>query len=216
MFSYHYPRTDRVVYGDGALVWLATGLRAMDHAVETYLSRTPTPVTDALTLHAVRLLTENLPRTRRDPEDDAARLTCLQAGWLSMFGVSNVTLGLSHGIGHQVGGLCGVPHGETSCIMLPVVLDRLKSSVPDRLRDIAAAMGVDVSGLSREQAAAAAVEAVRELVAGLGLPSRLSEVGVRRDDLPALARASMADMVVAFAPLDVDEGDILELLDKAF
>lgn len=194
-------------------LWSGTGIRALDHAIETYLSRTPTPVTDAATLHAVRLLAENLPKSQRD---SAARLSCLQAGWLSMLGVANVTLGLSHGIGHQIGGLCGVPHGETSCIMLPVVLRRLVDVVPERLRDVAVAMGIDVDGMSLEQAAASASTAVRELVATLGLPLRLSEVGVRREDLPAIARASMEDLVVASAPLVVDERAVLELLEAAY
>lgn len=194
-------------------LWAGTGVRALDHAIETYLSRTPTPVTDAATLHAVRLLAQNLPKVQ---QDSAAQLACLQAGWLSMLGVTNVTLGLSHGIGHQIGGLCRVPHGETSCIMLPVVLRRLVDVVPDRLRDVAVAMGVDVAGMSREQAATSASDAVRDLVARLGLPLRLSDVGVRREDLPAIARASMEDLVVASAPLVVDERAVQELLEAAY
>jgi alcohol dehydrogenase len=169
-----------------------------------------------MTLHAIRLLAENLPETRRDPTDAEARLNCLLAGWLSMFGVANVTLGLSHGIGHQIGGLCGVAHGETSCIMLPAVLERVKDVMPERLGDIAEAMGVDVAGLSVDERASAGVEAVRTFISGLGLPTRLSEVNVRRDQFPALAQAAMADMVVASAPLDVSEKDVVELLERVY
>ena len=197
-------------------LWLGSGIRALDHAVETYLSRTPTPPTDAVALHAIELLASNLPKSRRDPRDMQARLNCLVAGWLSMFGVANVTLGLSHGIGHQIGALCGVPHGETSCVMLPVVLDHLKDAVPERIGNVAKALGVDVSELSTEEAATAGVVAVRDFIAELGLPSRLSEVGVRKEDLPAIARASMADMVVAFAPVTVSEVDILDLLQRSW
>jgi alcohol dehydrogenase len=215
--------TPRVVVLDAAAtestperLWLGTGIRALDHAIETYVSRAPTPVTDASALHAIKLLAENLPETRRDPANSAARVNCLVAGWLSMLGVANVTLGLSHGIGHQIGGLCGVPHGETSCVMLPVVLDRVKDVVPERLADIARAMNVDVSGCSTAEAASKGVEAVRDLISGLGLPTRLSDVGVRREQIPALAKAAMEDMVVAFAPLEVREADVEEMLQAAY
>jgi alcohol dehydrogenase class IV len=197
-------------------LWLGTGIRALDHAVETYVSRSPTPVTDAATLHAIALLAQNLPETKRDPGNSEARLNCLVAGWLSMLGVTNVTLGLSHGIGHQIGGLCGVPHGETSCVMLPAVLERVREVMPERLADVARAMGADVSGRSPDDAARAGLEAVRGFISGLGLPTRLSEVGVERDQFPALAKAAMEDMVVAFAPLDVTEADIVELLHSAY
>lgn len=197
-------------------LWLGTGIRALDHAVETYVSRTATPPTDAAALHAIELLVHNLPASKRDPQDLQARLNCLVAGWLSMFGVANVTLGLSHGIGHQIGALCGVPHGETSAVMLPSVLDRMKGAVPDRLSDIAEAMGSSVSGLSPEQAASAGVDAIRGFITGLDLPTKLSEVGVDKQSFPAIARASMSDMVVAFAPILVTEQDILELLERAW
>jgi alcohol dehydrogenase len=215
--------TPRVVVLDPAAteltperLWLGTGIRALDHAIETYVSRSPTPVTDATSLHAIKLLAQNLPETRRDPQNAEARVNCLVAGWLSMLGVANVTLGLSHGIGHQIGGLCGVPHGETSCVMLPAVLERVKDVLPERLADIAVAMGADVSGCTPGEAASAGVEAVRNLISGLGLPTSLSEVGVRKEQFPALAKAAMQDMVVAFAPLDVQEADVEELLQRAY
>jgi hypothetical protein len=88
-------------------LWAATGIRALDHAVEIYLSRAPTPATDAASLHVVRLLFAHLPRSLEVPTDDEARLVAMQAAWLSMLGVDNVTLGLSHGIGHQIGARCG-------------------------------------------------------------------------------------------------------------
>ncbi len=94
-------------------LWTSTGVRAVDHCVEAYLSRSPTPITDAAALHGLEMLFEFLPRCADDPNDLEARLQCQLAGWLSMLGVSNVVLGLSHGIGHQLGGRCDVPHGVT-------------------------------------------------------------------------------------------------------
>jgi alcohol dehydrogenase class IV len=192
-------------------LWTSTGVRAVDHCVEAYLSRSPTPVTDAAALHGLGMLFEFLPRCAEDPDDLEARLQCQLASWLSMLGVSNVVLGLSHGIGHQLGGHCGVPHGVTSCVMLPPVIDLVAERLPEarpRLARLAAAMGP----LAKEGAA----EGVRRLVARLGLPSRLSTLGVRRDQFPAIAEAAMADLVVAFSPVTVDREQVIELLEAAY
>lgn len=196
-------------------LWLGSGIKSLDHAIETYLSRSPTPVTDGLALHAIELLAANLPRTRTQPENLDARLQCLLAGWLSMFGVSDVTLGLSHGIGHQIGALCGVPHGETSCVMLPVVLDQLRTVVPERLARIAGALGMASRRASIEENADNAVRGVRAFIEELGLPARLSDVGVREDHFEQIAKFAMADMVVAFAPVTVDEEQVTQLLARA-
>jgi alcohol dehydrogenase class IV len=194
-------------------LWTASGIRALDHAVEIYLSRAPTPVTDAAALHAVRLLVEHLPRSRGD--DDDARLACLQAGWLSMIGVDNVTLGLSHGIGHQIGARCGVPHGVTSCVMLPTVMARMVDVMPRRLADLARVMDAGLATAPEPEAAARAPELVREFVAALGLPTRLSEAGVGEADLDLIADDAMRDFVVAFAPVDVSRQEIRALLVQA-
>jgi alcohol dehydrogenase len=194
-------------------LWTASGIRALDHAVEIYLSKAPTPVTDAASLHAVRLLVEHLPRSRG--EDDDARLACLQAGWLSMMGVDNVTLGLSHGIGHQIGARCGVPHGVTSCVMLSTVMARMVDVMPRRLAELARVMDPALAAAPEGDAAARAPALVREFVAGLDLPTRLSAVGVGEDDLDLIADDAMRDFVVAFAPVDVSREEIITLLGRA-
>ena len=196
-------------------LWASTGIRSVDHAIEIYLSRTPTPPTDALSLHALKLLFRYLPISRRDPNDLEARLNCMTGAWLSMLGVDNVTLGLSHGIGHQIGAQCNVPHGITSCVMLPTVMERVKGLMPDRMADLAVAMGVDTYDMAEAEAANAACEAVRGLIRELGLPTRLSEVAVTRDDFAPIADDAMEDLVVAFSPLQVSRDEILELLEQA-
>jgi maleylacetate reductase len=182
-------------------LWRASGIRALDHAVEIYLSKSPTPVTDAASLHAIRLLFAHLGR-----DDDASRLACLQAAWLSMMGVDNVTLGLSHGIGHQIGARCGVPHGVTSCVMLPTVMARMADVMPERLAELARAMRPEGGD---------AAELARDFIAGLGLPTRLSEVGVGEADYDLIADDAMRDFVVAFAPVDVSHAEIRSLLTRA-
>jgi alcohol dehydrogenase class IV len=196
-------------------LWAGSGIRAVDHAVEIYLSRAPTPVTDAASLHAVRLLFEHLPRSLDRPGDDDARLACLQASWLSMLGVDNVTLGLSHGIGHQIGARCGVPHGVTSCVMLPTVMARMVDVMPRRLAHLAAGMDRAAGALPEPEAAARAAQLVRDLVTRLGLPTRLSEVGVGQEDLDQIADDAMRDFVVASAPVDVSREEIRSLLVQA-
>ena len=207
----------RIVFLDAAAthetpmaLWRASGIRALDHAVEIYLSRAPTPITDATSLHAVRLLFTHLPR-----EDDASRLACLEAGWLSMLGVDNVSLGLSHGIGHQIGARCGVPHGVTSCVMLPTVMERMVDVTPQRLADLARVMDSACADRSDAEAARRAPGLVREFIASLGLPTRLSEAGVSVADHGPIADDAMGDFVVAFAPLTVSREEILALLARA-
>lgn len=191
-------------------LWKASGVRALDHAIEIYLSNAPTPVTDAASLHAVRLLFEHL---RQD--DDESRLACLQAAWLSMMGVDNVTLGLSHGIGHQIGARCGVPHGVTSCVMLPTVMAQMVEVMPNRLADLARVMDPVAATAGEAEAAALAPEIVRRFVGRLGLPTRLSDVGVGEADFDLIADDAMRDFVVAFAPVDVSRDDIVSLLARA-
>ena len=219
---YNDPRlTPRVVVLDPEAtretpreLWAASGIRALDHAVEIYLSRAPTPVTDAASLHAVKLLFAHLPRSLEQPEDEDARLACMHAAWLSMIGVDNVTLGLSHGIGHQIGARCGVPHGVTSCVMLPTVMAVMTDVMSGRLADLARAMGAP-SDSSDADAAASAPGRVRDFIASLDLPTSLSDVGVGEDDFDAIADDAMRDFVVAAAPVDVSKADVVGLLARA-
>jgi alcohol dehydrogenase len=196
--------------------WLlaSTGMRAVDHCIETYLARIPTAPTDAACIHALKMLVVNLPKVVASEVDLVARLQCQLSGWLSMSGVSNVTLGLSHGIGHQLGGRSNVPHGITSCVMLPVVLDHLVAESPQmhaRLRAVAEAM----TGTATDDPSAAPA-AVRSLIDVLGLPKRLRDVGVQKQDFREIAEASMGDLVVGYAPVKVSRADIVALLEAAY
>jgi alcohol dehydrogenase len=191
-------------------LWKASGIRALDHAIEIYLSRTPTPVTDATSLQAVRLLFAHLPR-----DDDDSLLACLEAAWLSMLGVDNVTLGLSHGIGHQIGARCGVPHGITSCLMLPTVMARMIDVATDRLADLAHVMDPATAALPQREAATRAPELVRSFISDLDLPTRLSQAGVGESDYELIADDAMRDFVVAFAPVEVSRQEIIALLTRA-
>ena len=174
-------------------LWSASGMRAVDHAVESLYSRLPHPVTDLLATRAIELLFTNLPRTADDPSDIEARAQCQLGCWFSFFSPPSVMLGPSHSLGHQLGSRCDVPHGVTSCIFVPHVIRFLAPTLAERIVPIAQAMGVDTRGKSAEESAFAAADAVTALVKRLGLPTRLRDVGAPEDDLEPIASAAFAE-----------------------
>jgi len=166
-------------------LWLSTGIRAVDHAVETYCSIDRNAYTDSTALQALRLLGRGLPAVQRDPADLEARLDCQIGAWISMTGIVGGTrMGASHAIGHVLGGSAGVPHGYTSCVMMPAVLAFNAQVNADRQAEIAAALGA---------AGQPAAEVLDRFIAGLGLPRRLRDVGVKREDLQRIATNCMLD-----------------------
>ena len=123
-------------------LWLSTGMRSVDHAVEAICSPSGSPFVDGCALQALKLLSRALPRTKVDPTDIEARADCQTAMWLAMTGMGSlVPMGASHGIGHVLGGTCDVPHGYTTCVMLPSVLRYNESVNADRQALISEAMG---------------------------------------------------------------------------
>lgn len=173
-------------------LWLSSGIKALDHAVERFYSPLHQPLVDVLCLEAIRLLTRYLPSSRATTEEGlAARGQCQIAAWLSAFGWANVRVGLSHILGHQIGGRCGVPHGYTSCITMPHVIRFVHHWAPDRLVPIAEALGLRVD---ERTAGDAVAQAVARLVADLGLPGRLRDVGVPREALDALIDAAVHEV----------------------
>jgi len=199
-----------------AWLWGASGARAIDHCVETILSATCMPFTDATAAEALGLLMANLALSAREPRNLAARGACQVGAWLSLYALDNVTLGLSHGIGHQIGGAYNVTHGVTSAIMLPWVMEFNLPATLGRQKRLARAMGIDIGTISDEEAGRAAIAEVRRLFRELALPMRLREVGVPRDGFRHLVENTMVDMVVVSNPRPVTEADVYELLEKAY
>jgi maleylacetate reductase len=189
-------------------LWLSSGVRALDHAVETVCA----PAADARSwmeaIPAISLLARALPRTHQDPNDLGARLDAQLAVWLSMehnrFGIS---MGASHGIGHVLGGTCNVPHGYTSCVMLPAVLRYNETANADRQALVAEAFG---------RAGEPAWRVVHEFVAGLGLPRRLADVGVTEDRFETVAKAAMLDHYLHTNPRPIHGvEDVMDILRMA-
>lgn len=196
-------------------LWSSTGMRALDHAIETVYSPRSGPITDALSLDATRRLGPALRAAVQDPGDVAARGAGQVAAWASYFGEMNLTLGLSHAIGHQIGARHGVQHGWTSCAVLPSVMRWLAPATADKQALIAAALGVDTTHLTAAAAAEQAAGAVERLVVDLGLPPSLGDIGVCPKDFPGLADAVMQDLVVAGSPRPVQWEDVLSILGQA-
>lgn len=189
-------------------LWLSTGIRGIDHAVEALCSVDAHPYCDGLALHALRLFAEGLPRTMNEPAGLAARLGCQQASWLAASTIARVNYGASHGIGHALGAAADVPHGHTSCVMLPHVMRFNEAVTRDKQKLIAHALG-------RPELSAA--DAVADLVRSLGQPASLRAVGVKRDQLPAIAEASMKNLWVRTNPQPIrSPEDVMRLLQAAW
>ena len=190
-------------------LWLSTGVRAIDHAVEDLCSIGTTPFSDGASFHALRLLARGLRAVKANPDDLAARLDCQLGAWMSMIGsAAGVPKGASHGIGHVLGGTAGVPHGYTSCVMLPHVL---RFNYPMN----AARQNLVSEALGRPGAPAA--EAVAELIAELGMPRSLREVGVAARLLDRIAAESMHDRWIHTNPRRIDGPEtVRQLLDAAW
>lgn len=190
-------------------LFLSTGIRAVDHAVEGLCSSRPAPYADAAATHALRLLGSGLRGVKASPGDLDARLDCQTGAWLSMAGVgAGVPMGASHGIGHVLGGTAGVPHGYTSCIMLPHVLRFNAEIGAPRQAWVSEALG---------QPGRPAADVVGELIASLGLPTRLRDVGVRPEQFDRIARQSMHDRWLPTNPRRIDGPDTVRmLLERAF
>src|SRR5438270_8217450 len=190
-------------------LFLSTGIRAVDHAVEDICSVNGQPIPEGAAYHTLRLLGKRLPGVKADPADRDARLDCQIGAWMSMVGSqTGVSKGASHGIGHVLGGTAGVPHGYTSCVMLPHVLrfnHPINAEKQARVAD----------GLGRPGEPAADV--VAELIAGLGLPTRLRDVGVKPDQLDFIAENSMHDRWVHTNPRKIEGAAVIRtLLDAAW
>jgi alcohol dehydrogenase class IV len=189
-------------------IWLSTGVRSLDHAVETLCSFGSNPYADALSADAVRRLAPALRRTYQDASDLGARSDAQLSVWMACIGLNRIPWGASHGLGHQVGAVAGIPHGYCSCILLPHVLAFNWSINAERQALVASAMGHPGGDAS---------EAIARLVADLGLPSRLRDVGITREMLPQIAATSMGNMFVRQNPRPIrSPEDLQEILDAAF
>lgn len=215
--------TPRIVILDPAIarhtpewLWLASGMRAIDHIIEGVCSLRSTTLTDAVLLRALRTFVDDLLLSAADPDDLGSRERCQVAAWMAIMFLQNVGTGLSHALGHQLGAQFRIPHGVTSCILLPPVMNFNRPVTASSQAKLAEAFGIDIRGLEDEEAAEAAEQELRRLLAATGLPTRLRDVEVSREHFGGLIENILEDMVVGGNPRPVTGADIRSVLEAAY
>jgi len=191
-----------------AWLWLSTGIRAVDHCVEGVCSGRANAFADAQALHGLTLLSRALPRVKSDPTDLQARLDCQMGTWLSMGPLaSGVPMGASHGVGYVLGAAFDIPHGHTSCIMLPAVMRWNKSVNADRQALVAAAMGHPGED---------AGDILSAFIANLDMPRSLSAVNIGPENFDRIAEQAMGTIWIPHNPRRIEgPAQVREILEIA-
>lgn len=171
----------------------ATGMDALTHAIEAYVSTIATPVTDACAIKAIELVSEYLRPAVANGEDIEARDKMAYAEYLAGMAFNNASLGHVHAMAHQLGGFYNLPHGVYNAILLPHVSRYNLMAKLDRFVDIAVAMGENVEGLSTREAAEKALTAIQAISKDVGIPANLTELGVKTEDLLTMAENAQKD-----------------------
>ncbi|WP_066636639.1 iron-containing alcohol dehydrogenase [Desulfolucanica intricata] len=193
----------------------ATGMDALTHAVEAYVSTAATPVTDSAALMAIKLISDNLRNAVANGQNMEARDKMAYAEFLAGMAFNNASLGYVHAMAHQLGGFYNLPHGVCNAILLPHVESFNLISNPQRFVDIAVAMGENVEGLSVREAADKAISAIRQLSVDVGIPTGLAGLGVKEEDLEIMAQNAMKDACSFTNPRTATLQEIIEIYRKA-
>jgi alcohol dehydrogenase len=178
----------------------ATGMDALTHAVEAYLSTIATPITDACAIKAIELIADYLRPAVANGQNLEARDKMAYAEYLAGMAFNNASLGYVHAMAHQLGGFYNLPHGVCNAILLPYVCEFNMIACPQRLADIAVALGEEIRGLSPVDAAAKGIAAIRKLSRDVGIPAGLAELGVKEEDLRTMAANAMKDACMLTNP----------------
>lgn len=194
----------------------STGLDALTHAIEGLITKGAWEMSDMFEIKAIEMIARHLETAVSDPTNAEARNGMAVAQYIAGMAFSNVGLGVVHGMAHPLGAIFDIPHGVANALLLPVIMEFNAPAALPKYVDIAKAMNVYKDGMSREEAAKAAVDAVKTLSVKVGIPQHLSELGIKEEDLPRLAASAIADVCTPGNPREVTEEIILELYKKAF
>ena len=193
----------------------STGLDALTHAIEGLITKGAWEMSDMFEIKAIEMIARYLETAVNEPTNAEARNGMAVAQYIAGMAFSNVGLGVVHGMAHPLGAIFDIPHGVANALLLPVIMEFNAPAALDKYVDIAKAMNVYTSGMSREEAAHAAVEAVKSLAIRVGIPQHLSELGIEEEDLERLSEAAFADVCTPGNPREVSKEIILELYRKA-
>ena len=194
----------------------ATGMDALTHAIESYITPGAWVMSDMFELKAIEMIAQNLKAAVDNGKDVAARETMSQAQYIAGMGFSNVGLGIVHSMAHPLGAVYDIPHGVANALLLPTVMEFNMPACIDKYGDIAKAMGVDTTGMSKERAAQAAVDAVKKLAIDVGIPQTLRELNIPKEGLPKLSKDALADVCTGGNPKAVTLEDIEKLYNKVY
>lgn len=203
-----------LMYTLPASLTAATGMDALTHAIEGYITKGAWALSDMFEIEAIRMISRNLPTAVAEPSNAVARDAMAVAQYVAGMAFSNVGLGLVHGMAHPLGSLFDIPHGVANALLLPTIMEWNMPSCLDKYPAIAEAMGVDINGMTREEAAQAACDAVKALSIKVGIPQHLSEIGIKESDIETLSEQAIADVCTPGNPRDVTIEDIKTLYAK--
>ncbi len=192
----------------------ATGMDALTHAIEGYITKGAWVMSDMYELQAIKMIAENLPIAVDEPTNPVGREGMALAQYIAAQAFSNVGLGLVHGMAHPMGSLHDIPHGVANALLLPTIMEFNMPECIEKFGIIAKTMGVNTDGMTPEEAAKAAVDAVKALSIRVGIPLTLTELGIKEEDIPALAAQAITDVCTPGNPRDVTEAEIIELYKK--
>lgn len=193
----------------------STGLDALTHAIEAYVSKAAMIPTDVMALRAISLICNNIVTATKDGSNVEARSAMLLGSMMAGFAFNSAVLGLVHSIAHPLSAHFHLPHGVANAIGLPYVMEYNAQTAPARFKEIAAAMGIDVTGMSDAAAAQAAVELVKNFNKELEIPT-LKDCGVTKDMFDRLAEDALQEISTLFNPRDPSKEDVLAILEKAY
>ena len=193
----------------------ATGMDALTHAVEAYVSTAANPITDACAEKAISMISQWLSPAVANGENIEARDAMSYAQYLAGMAFNNASLGYVHAMAHQLGGFYNLPHGVCNAILLPHVCEFNLIACPDRYAKIAELMGVDIQHLTVNEAAYAAIDAIRELSKAVGIPSGLTELNVKESDLTIMAENAQNDACMLTNPRKANHAQVVEIFKAA-
>ncbi len=193
----------------------ATGMDALVHAIEGYITKAAWELTDMVHLKAIEIISKNLRKSVKG--DPAGREAMALGQYIAGMGFSNVGLGIDHSMAHPLSAVYDIPHGTACAILLAPVLKFNAPATGERYREIARAMGVaGVDEMTQDEYRAAAIEAVAKLSTDVGIPTKLSELGVKAEDIDFLAESALADACTPGNPRDVTKEEIAEIYRSIF
>ncbi len=193
----------------------ATGMDALTHAIEAYVSTIATPVTDASAVMAIELVAKHLRTAVNHGDDLHAREQMAYAQFLAGMAFNNASLGYVHAMAHQLGGFYDLPHGVCNAVLLPHVQTYNAQVSAARLKEVARYMGVDVSAMNDEQGAAAAIAAIKQLALDVKIPAGLEQLGVKADDFDTLASNALKDACGFTNPKQASHEEIVAIFRAA-